>query len=401
MTQEPKSVVEFKNQAYDVETQVPDISREAIETANKVLGYDYRGAQATIEIARDSIKAYCNYMGSTNPLFLDEGYARKTRWGGTIAPPTMLGIAMIAPGLRGVQWIAAGREWEIHNILRPGDVVTQRGRYIKAVEKRGGVVPLFLVQTGETLMVNQRNEMVAKAWVSFVRSPRRQAKGGMNYKPRTHKWTEEELAKFEQTILSERPRGATPLYWEDVAEGEPMAPVIYGPLRMTEIALAGAFNDSGSFSGEGVAHLGAHVYQLLNRRRHPADSYVDPETGVQDHPHRGHWERHMAREVGMPGIYDVGNQRVSWLCRYIYDWMGDDAFLRRLGGILRRPNVVGDVTWVRGRIVKKWTQDGEHLVRCDLWAENQLGDVTLQGYAVVRLLSRTVETSNQGGPQLL
>ena len=182
-------------------------------------------------------------------------------------------------------------------------------------------------------------------------------------------------------------RGGQARYWEQVEEGEEMPQVTYGPLRVVEIALTGSYTDSGAVSGDGVAHNGAHVYQILNRRRHPADTFVDPETGVQDHPHRGHWESFMAHEVGMPGVYDMGPQRVSWLCRYITDWMGDNAFLTRLSAHLRRPNVVGDVTRIHGTVQRKWVEGGLHLVQCEMRAVNQRNEIIMPGSSVVSLPS--------------
>ena len=392
MMQQPvkKGVVEFKEQAYAVDTQTPTISDEAIAAAQKLVGWDYRGARITVEVTRDAIRDFCNYMGSRNPLFLDEGYARQTCWGGIIAPPAMVGTAIIAPGLRAIQWIYAGTEWEFFQVMRPGDVIATRGRYLGGEEKRGGTVSRMYLQKGETLCTNQRGEQVARATCYCMRTPRRGAEGGMGYKARLHHWTDEELKEIEAAQDAEKVRGAELRYWEDVTVGEEMPPVVYGPLRTVDIALTGSFTDSGAGSGEGVAHSGAHVYQLLSRRRHPADTYVDPATGTQDHPHRGHWEEFMAKEVGMPGVYDVGPHRLSWLCRYITDWMGDDAFLKKLGGFLRRPNVVSDVTWMRGKVEKKWREKGEPLVQCQLRGENQLGEVSMPGFAVVRLPSRSL-----------
>ena len=95
----------------------------------------------------------------------------------------------------------------------------------------------------------------------------------------------------------------------------------------------------------------------------------------------------MAREVGMPGVYDIGPHRLSWLCRYMTDWMGDNAFLVRVGGFLRRPNIVGDVTRLRGRVVRKWVEGDYHLVQCDISAVNQRGENIMPGSAVVSLPS--------------
>ncbi|MGE0714294.1 MAG: hypothetical protein AB7P02_02530 [Alphaproteobacteria bacterium] len=138
---------------------------------------------------------------------------------------------------------------------------------------------------------------------------------------------------------------------------------------------------------------GGHIYKAHERaeryrKRHPADAYVDPDTGAQDHPARGHTQEYMAHEVGMPGGYDVGLQRISWLGQLMTNWMGDDGFLRRLNATLRRPNVFGDVSWCRGKVVDKRVEEGDHLVDLEVWTQNQLGEVTTKGVATVLLPAR-------------
>ncbi len=384
---EPENLVRFKDQAYTVTTQVPGLDDNSLAEARRLIGADYRGAQATVEITRENIRTYCNYMGSDNPLFLDPEYAARTRWGGIIAPPVMVGQAIIAPGLRGIQWIYAGTEWEFYRPMGPGDVITQSGRLIDAVEKRGRTVPRMILQLGQVDCRRADGALVAQTRTHLMRTPRRQAPGGMNYHVDPHRWSLEDLDAVEQEMLAETVRGSRPRYWEEVSEDEAMPPVTYGPLRVVDIAFTGSYTDSGATNGEGVAHPGGHIYQILNRRRHPADTFMDPETGVQDHPHRGHWEEFMAREVGMPGVYDIGPHRLSWLCRYITDWMGDNAFLVRVSGFLRRPNIVGDVTRLRGGVVRKWVEGDYHLVQCEMSAVNQRGENIMPGSAVVSLPS--------------
>ena len=379
MTQE--RVVELKEQAYQVESQTPQMTDEMVEDGRRLLGVDLRNQRSTQTITLDAIRDYCNYNGSTNPLFLDEDYARKTRWGGIIAPPSIVGSRIIAPGMRAIQWIYAGTDWEFFAPIRPGDTLTSRGRLIAAEEKHGRTVPRMVLQTGESRVWNQNGELVAIVHGHTMRTPRSRASGGMSYKARFQAWTDEQIREMEDAIDTEVVRGANPRYWEEIEVGEEMKPVYYGPLRTIEIAFTG-----GSGTGEGG---GAHVYHILARRRHPANSYINPVTSAQDDPHRGHWEEHMAQEVGMPGIYDLGPHRLSWLDRYVTDWMGDDAFLKKLGGRLRRPNVAGDLTVIKGKVVKKWQEGEAHYVECEIWAQNQVEEVSMPGRAVVELPGKT------------
>ena len=71
------------------------------------------------------------------------------------------------------------------------------------------------------------------------------------------------------------------------------------------------------------------------------------------------------------------------------NWMGDDGFLKRLSGRCRKMIAFGDTTWIRGKVSGKSMEGNEALVECDLRGENQRGEVTTTGQAVVRLPSRS------------
>ena len=154
--------------------------------------------------------------------------------------------------------------------------------------------------------------------------------------------------------------------------------------------IADAANHRDDLDGDGIPD---NIEDQNRNRRHapgtthfaPADTDGAREPGAKVQPHRGNWGGFMAHEVGMPGVYDMGPQRVSWLCRYITDWMGDDAFLVRLSAHLRRPNIVGDVTRISGRVQRKWVENGFHLVQCEMWAVNQRNEIIMPGSAVVSL----------------
>ena len=90
----------------------------------------------------------------------------------------------------------------------------------------------------------------------------------------------------------------------------------------------------------------------------------------------------------MPGGYDVGPQRISWMGQLMTNWMGDDGFLRKLSASVRRPNIFGDVSWLKARIADKRGDDGAHVVDLELSVINQLDETTANGYAVVELPAR-------------
>lgn len=369
----------------DSPTQAPALWEGALEEARSLVGVDLRRTNQTwnTEASPDAVRHFCWGIGDENPLFCDPGYGKASPWGTGLAPGCFLytiDTTVVAPKLRGIQWLYGGTDWEWYRPIRHRDSFTVRARLLDAVEKRGSKARAFIIQTGEVLYTNQHGELVCRALGHTARTPRAKAKDGLKYEARqTHRYTPEELEQIAHAIETEELRGATPRFWEDVEVGSWVQPMLKGPLNITDMI---CWYSGGGHSYQ--SHRRAHLY----RKRHPADSYVNPETGAQDSAARGHAEDKMAREVGMPGGYDVGPQRISWMGQLMTNWMGDAGFLRQLGASIRRPNIFGDVSWCKARIADKRVEDGAHVVDLELQVDNQLGETTATGTATVQLPPR-------------
>ena len=109
------------------------------------------------------------------------------------------------------------------------------------------------------------------------------------------------------------------------------------------------------------------------------------ENNVPEPPVRVHWDNAFARKVGVPAAYDFGPERICWMSHMLTDWQGDDGFLRRLRIEVRRHNCVGDIVWCRGKVVDKRIVDGQAVVDCEVWAENQTGELSVKGIAEIEL----------------
>lgn len=366
-------------------SQAPALWEGALEEARSLIGVDLRrtGQTWNTEATPDAVRHFCWGIGDENPLFCDPEYGAASRWKSAIAPGCFLysiDTTVVAPKLRGIQWMYGGTDWEWYKPIRHRDSFTVRARLLDAVEKQGSKASKFIIQTGEVLYTNQHGELVCRALGHTGRTPRASAKGGLKYEPReTHRYTPEELEDIAHAIETEELRGAAPRFWEEVEVGTEIQPMLKGPLNITDMICW--------YSGGGHSYQ-AHRRATMHRKRHPADSYVNPKTGAQDNPARGHAEQKMARDVGMPGGYDVGPQRISWMGQLMTNWMGDDGFLRKLSVSVRRPNIFGDVSWCRARIADKRVEEGAHVVDLEVYVQNQLGEITAKGTAVVELPSR-------------
>ena len=71
--------------------------------------------------------------------------------------------------------------------------------------------------------------------------------------------------------------------------------------------------------------------------------------------------------------------------------MGDAGFVKRVRTEMRRFNIVGDTTFCKGKVVRKYVKDKTALVDIEIAAENQRGEVTTPGLATVALPSRDVK----------
>ena len=54
----------------------------------------------------------------------------------------------------------------------------------------------------------------------------------------------------------------------------------------------------------------------------------------------------------------------------------------------RKMNMMGDVMTFKGKVTKKYVQDGEHYVDADIWCENQREGITTPCRCTVILPSR-------------
>lgn len=363
--------------------QSPALWPGALEEARSLIGVELRRHDHiwNTQASADAVRQFCWGIGDDNPIFCDPDHESADSAGQ--APGCFLytiDSTIVAPKLRGIQWMYAGTDWEWYRPIRHDDRFTVSAKLLDAVEKRGRHAAAFIVQTGESLYWNQDGELVARALGHTARTPRASAKGGLKYKPReTQTYSDEELARIFADIEAEEVRGVEPRWWDDVTVGDTTRPLVKGPLNITDMICW--------YSGAGHTYK-AHERAERHRQRHPADAFRDAKTGAQDSAARGHAEAKMARAVGMPGGYDVGPQRISWMGQVVTNWMGDTGFMRSLGAKVLRPNIFGDTSWCRGTVDDKRVEDGRYLVDLKISVENQKGDTTAVASATVELPKR-------------
>jgi acyl dehydratase len=351
----------------------------------------------TTDVFRHVAHAY----GDDNPLWCDPAYGPGTRWEGPMAPPPLVGgdtlvgedeVSEVAPDqrelmtgdpLRGVHafYSASAREWWAP--LRPGMRVRRRNALVGVLDKPSEFAGRAVHEwTGQVFRASD-GPLLSAQYRLMIRTERTKARERKKYDTvELAPYTDEQIAEIEAQYASEAARGAEPRWWEDVAEGDTVGPMVKGPLTVTDIVCWHVGMGMGLY-GVAALRLGAE-----NRRRIPRFFHRDPQN-VPDVMQRVHWDPEFARRSGNPTTFDYGRMRETWLIHLCTDWMGDDAWLWKLDCEFRRFNYVGDTQWLRGTVVRKYLAGGDRpAVDVDLVAENQRGEVTTPGHATILLPSR-------------
>lgn len=108
-------------------------------------------------------------------------------------------------------------------------------------------------------------------------------------------------------------------------------------------------------------------------------------SAVTCNSHRIHYDKEYAAKEGHADVLVHGPLQGAWLAQYITTWMGPLGRLKKLEFSNRGRVFPGEQLLCKGRVVKKLTENGEHLVVCDIWEEKESGEITLPGQAVVAL----------------
>jgi 3-hydroxybutyryl-CoA dehydratase len=111
-------------------------------------------------LTRDAIERYCRSVGDLHPLYFDENFAKKSRYGGLIAPPSIHILLMFActpadDWMRSPGTVNAGQSWSYNVSARPGDRIRLDARALDKFIKKGR---LFVVH--DNVFFNQNGDVI-------------------------------------------------------------------------------------------------------------------------------------------------------------------------------------------------------------------------------------------------
>lgn len=359
------------------------------------------------EASRDAIRRFVEAVGDENPLYRDAEYARRTRWGGIIAPPMFVNCITATFGqphmlrrpeglmLMNLYNVGSAVHW--YRPIRVNDSFVVKDVWYTGFEdktRRDGKGSRAFFATADRLYYNQRDELVALAkrrrFYMIAPKPKKgEPLPRVESVPQLkhYRYTEEEFEWIYRVSDEEEIRGSEPRYWEDVAVGDDLKPIVDGP--------------------RDIWHM-LHVFQLteyipnalLRRKRFKAsgdfdfmaaDRYFrDPETNIPHldaEIHLGDWT---AQQMGQPLAIGFGVQNDFAMGRLLTNWISDEGFLKKFDAQNRIIDPLGDTMFGKGKVIKKYVENDEHLVDIAVWCECIRGYIAALGIATVALPSRSV-----------
>jgi acyl dehydratase len=269
----------------------------------------------TVRVEYGKIREFAEALRDENPLYRDEEAARRSAFGGIIAPPTLSRNfwwegAQVHHDL-GFDWryvLHGEQEFEYHQPIRAGDLLTAQvkiaDRYEKA-GKRGGKMTFAVIETeyrngkGETVLVGRRT-----------------------------------LIQTEPPAAEARPGPPAPirrLTAAEAQEGLESPPMVVGPVSRTDfVRYAGASGD-------------------LNPNHH---------------------DELYAIRSGNNRVFAMGMLPAGYLAHLLTDWLGDGA-LRRLRFRFTARVYPGDVLTCRARLTRVTREGQATRVECEAWVKNR------------------------------
>lgn len=93
-----------------------------------------------------------------------------------------------------------------------------------------------------------------------------------------------------------------------------------------------------------------------------------------------HHDRNAAQAAGLSDVFMNILTTNGYVGRYVSDWAGPDALIRKVAIKLGAPNLPGDTMKLRGRVAKVDAQSGQvevEVVAKNAWGDHATGTVTL------------------------
>ncbi len=128
--------------------------------------------------------------------------------------------------------------------------------------------------------------------------------------------------------------------------------------------------------------------ELPTVEKNPTTQQLVKYAGASGDYYQIHYDQGFAEANGLPNVILHGALKNAFLGHLMTNWVGEHGTLRKLSAQYRGMDVPGTPIYAKGVVTKKYVENGENLVECDIWLENHKGEKTTPGSALVALPAR-------------
>lgn len=371
------------------------------------IGVPLGGADMKDPIHVNDIRRWAQGMQNPHPLYIDEDYARESRFGAIVAPQSFVvctsdshGAAPSIQGrIEGSHMLFGGDEWWFAGPrIAPGDLVRQErvlvGYEIKDTKFAGPAV----FARGDTTYADSRGRAIAKQRCTSIRylADEARKRGYWSERAPEAQWSDEELTALErrkmeyyETFLSlGHTRRAA------VGRGDALPTRVIGPHTLLTFATewrSFIVNVWGAFRPDGRPTSLRQAGWLSEMDKNMTAARIDPSQadGLYKGSSRGHAHARYAQLVGLPRGYGYGASMGAWILDYVTNWGGEWADVVHARIAYRAPVFVGDVTFLDAVVTDTTAEDRAHM---DVKMTNQRDQLVATASVELRLAPETVAT---------
>lgn len=128
--------------------------------------------------------------------------------------------------------------------------------------------------------------------------------------------------------------------------------------------------------------INAEVPPLVKK---PSTQQLVKWAGASGDYYQIHYDKDFALAQGLPGVIVHGRLKSAFMVQLLTDWIEDKGILKKFSCSYRGMDYPDQTMTCKGKVTKKYVQDGEYLVECEIWTENPKGEKTTIGVATVAL----------------
>jgi acyl dehydratase len=125
-------------------------------------------------------------------------------------------------------------------------------------------------------------------------------------------------------------------------------------------------------------------------QKDPTTQQLVKYAGASGDYYQIHYDKSFALSNNLPDVILHGALKNAFLGQLMTDFMGLEGKLKRLTVQYRAMDIPGTPVFAKGNVTKKYVENGENIIECDIRLETHEGEVTTPGSAKISLPSKSL-----------